>query len=260
MNALQLTRVTVRFGGLTAVDDLSFRVQQGAIHSLIGPNGAGKSTIINAITGLYPLTQGAIRVLEKDLSGKRPDEICRFGVARTFQNTQLFGEMTVMENVLVGAHIHTRYRIVQSVLRSPQFAKSEQQSRDRAVNLLEKVGLGSDTATNAASLPFGKQRQLELARALASNPKLLLLDEPAAGLGAAEIDRLNRTLLMLRDQYSLTILLVDHVMKVVMSISDKITVLNNGQKISEGTPDEVRADPEVKRAYLGDKGHRARTT
>ncbi|GAC1439706.1 MAG: ABC transporter ATP-binding protein [Terriglobales bacterium] len=260
MRVLQLASVKVEFGGLVAVDDLSFSVRQGTIHSLIGPNGAGKTTVINTITGLYRPSHGEIRVAHTDISQSRPDEICRLGVARTFQNTQLFGEMTALENVVIGADIHARYGIFESITRLPRYRRGERRSVHRALELLDMVGLRADAFVNAAALPFGKQRQLELARALASNPKLLLLDEPAAGLRSAEIDSLNEMLLKLRDERGITILLVDHVMKVVMRISDRITVLNFGHKIAEGTPIEVRGDPEVTRAYLGSKVNRARTS
>jgi branched-chain amino acid transport system ATP-binding protein len=260
MNALELSDVTVRFGGLVAVNGLTFSVRDGAIHSLIGPNGAGKSTVINTITGLYAPTQGAVRVAGRDTAGLRPDQISCAGVARSFQNTEMFGEMTVLENILVGAHRQADHGLFASVLRLPSFFRGERKMRVRAEELLEIVGLARDRDTLASALPFGKQRQLELARALASSPKLLLLDEPAAGLRSAEIAHLNRTLVRLRDEHRLTILLVDHVMKVVMNISDRITVLNFGQKIAEGTPEEVRAHPEVRRAYLGDRPDRARAS
>jgi len=259
MDALQLAKVTVRFGGLVAIDDLSLNVQEGTIHSLIGPNGAGKSTVINTITGLYRPTLGKVLIFQEEISEKRPDEICRLGISRTFQNTQLFSEMTVLENVVVGAHIRARYGIGQSVFHLSQYHTEERLTRDRASELLEVFGLLPDAAKIAGALPFGKQRQLEIARALASRPKVLLLDEPAAGLRPAEIDRLNGTLLKVREENTLTILLVDHVMKVVMNISDCVTVLNFGHKIAEGTPEAVRGDSEVKRAYLGEQVKRART-
>jgi branched-chain amino acid transport system ATP-binding protein len=257
MKSLQLQGLTVRFGGLVAVDNLSFAIEEGAIHSLIGPNGAGKTTVINVISGLYPISQGSVRFRGNEILGERPDEICRAGVARTFQNTEIFGEMTVLENVLVGGHIHAKYGLLPSMLQTPKYFALEQELHERAESLLDAVGLSRDRDTPAGNLPFGKQRPLELARALASGPKLLLLDEPAAGLRAVEIDELNQALVKLRDRHELTILLVDHVMKVVMNISDRITVLNFGQKIAEGTPSEVRTDPEVRRAYLGDRHDRA---
>jgi len=257
MKSLEVQELTVRFGGLVAVDNLSFAIEEGAIHSLIGPNGAGKTTIINVISGLYPISQGSVCFRGSEILGDRPDEICRAGIARTFQNIEIFGEMTVLENVLVGAHIHAEYGLFSSMLQTPKYFVLEQEIQERAKNLLDAVGLSRDQDTLASNIPFSKQRPLELARALASGPKLLLLDEPAAGLRVAEIDELNQTLVKLRDRHGLTILLVDHVMKVVMNISDRITVLNFGQKIAEGTPSEVRNDPEVRRAYLGDRHERA---
>ena len=260
MTALDLRDVVVRFGGLVAVSHLSFSVREGSIHSLIGPNGAGKSTVINTITGLYKPSHGSVSVFGRNVGGLRPDQISKAGVARTFQNTEIFGEMTVLENVLVGAHRQADYGPLGAMLRLPRFPRQEGGLYDRADALLERVGLGADRDTLASALPFAKQRQLEIARALATSPKILLLDEPAAGLRAGEIERLNQTLVDLREEHDLTILLVDHVMKVVMNISDRITVLNFGQKIAEGTPGEVRADPEVRRAYLGDRPDRARAS
>jgi branched-chain amino acid transport system ATP-binding protein len=260
MNAIELQDVIVRFEGLIAISQLSFAVRDGVIHSLIGPNGAGKSTVINTITGLYEPSSGTVSVYGRQVGGLRPDEISKGGVARTFQNTEMFGEMTVLENVLVGAHRQANYGLLGAMLRLPGFLRQEPDMYTRANDLLEVVGLSADRDTLASALPFGKQRQLEIARALATRPKVLLLDEPAAGLRAAEIERLNRMLGRLRQEHGLTILLVDHVMKVVMNISDRITVLNFGQKIAEGTPEEVRADPEVRRAYLGDRPDRARAS
>ena len=260
MNCLEVERLTVRFGGLTAVDALDLVVADGAIHSLIGPNGAGKTTVINVVTGLYPAAAGSIRFRGRPILGRRPDEISRAGIARSFQNTEIFPEMTVFENVLVGAHRHADYGPVAAVLRTPRFRRQEKLVTERSEALLDAVGLGRERDVLAANLPFGKQRRLELARALASSPTLLLLDEPAAGLRAAEIEDLNRTLVRLRGQYGLTILLVDHVMQVVMNISDRITVLNFGRKIAEGTPEAVRADADVRRAYLGDHAGRARAS
>jgi branched-chain amino acid transport system ATP-binding protein len=260
MNSLEIDHLTVRFGGLVAVNELSFTVREGSIHSLIGPNGAGKTTVINTITGLYPTSKGSVRVFGSEILGRRPHEISHAGVARTFQNTEIFGEMTVLDNVLVGAHAHAHYGLAPAILRTPKYSKQEREIRERAHQLIDIVGLARDRSTLAANLPFGKQRSLELVRALASAPRLLLLDEPAAGLRAAEINHLNATLVTLRERHRLTILLVDHVMKVVMNISERITVLNFGQKIAEGTPEAVRTDPEVRRAYLGGKTERARAS
>jgi branched-chain amino acid transport system ATP-binding protein len=257
MTNLEIERLTVRFGGLVAVDDLSFAVQPGSIHSLIGPNGAGKTTVINTVTGLYPASDGSIRLGGSEILGARPERIARAGIGRTFQNAELFAEKTVIENVLVGAHGRAAYGIVAAMLRTPGFRRQEQDMVGQASALLHAVGLAGERDMPAATLPLGKQRLLELARALAARPKLILLDEPAAGLRAAEIDDLNRTLSDLRDRLGLTILLVDHVMQLVMNISDRVTVLNFGRKIAEGSAASVRVDPEVRRAYLGDERARA---
>ncbi|MGD9922994.1 MAG: ABC transporter ATP-binding protein [Pseudorhodoplanes sp.] len=257
MKAIEISNLTVRFGGLLAVDDFSFEVRKGDIHSLIGPNGAGKTTVINTITGLYPVSGGSIRVAGKEVLGSSPPAISRAGVARTFQNTEIFGEMSVFENVLVGSHCRHEYGLTAAMFRTPKYWRVERSMREKARDLLDIVGLSADSDKIASSLSFGKQRALEIARALASEPKLLLLDEPAAGLRSGEISHLNEALLNLRKQHELTILLVDHVMKVVMSISDEITVLNFGRKIAEGKPDVVRMDKEVRRAYLGDNPDRA---
>ena len=256
MNCLEVEQLTVRFGGLVAVDGLELSVAANSIHSLIGPNGAGKTTVINTITGLYPASQGTIQFLGQEVLGKPAHRISRAGIARTFQNIEIFPEMTALQNVLVGAHCRARYGSFAAMLRTAHFRADERIIAGEAAQLLEMVGLTGDALTIAADLPFGKQRLLELARALAGEPKLLLLDEPAAGLRAAEIEELNCRLIWLRDRRGLTILLVDHVMQVVMNISDRVTVLNFGRKIAEGSVDAVRADPEVRRAYLGSgSGH-----
>ncbi len=251
MNCLEVERLTVRFGGLVAVDGLELAVAANSIHSLIGPNGAGKTTVINTIMGLYRAAQGSIYFNGQQILGASPHRISRAGIARTFQNIEIFPEMTVLENVMVGAHCRAHYGSFAAMLRMPRFSTGERLIVSAAERLLETVGLNSDEVAVAANLPFGKQRLLELARALAGNPKLLLLDEPAAGLRASEVDELNRRLVGLRDQYGLTILLVEHVMQVVMNVSDRVTVLNFGRKIAEGGVEAVRADPEVRRAYLG---------
>ena len=251
MNCLEIEGLTVRFGGLVAVDELQFSVRANSIHSLIGPNGAGKTTVINTVMGLYPASHGSIRFQGRDILGAPPYRISQAGIARTFQNIEVFPDMTALENVLVGAHGRVDYGSFSAMLRTPRFRADERMIVGRARELLEIVGLIGEAEVPAASLPFVKQRLLELARALAGDPKLILLDEPAAGLRAAEIEEFNQRLVALRDQYGLTILLVDHVMQVIMNISDRVTVLNFGRKIAEGTVDAVRADPEVQRAYLG---------
>lgn len=253
MALLSVRDLTVQFGGLRAVDGVSMDVEAGRIHSLIGPNGAGKSTVINAITGLYPVRAGSIRLAGEELTGLAPHRIAARGVTRTFQNVELFGEMTVLDNVLVGAHRRLGYGVLGATLRAGSGWRTERREAQRAEQILETVGLADDRRTRARDLPFARQRRLELARALAAEPRLLLLDEPAAGMTAAEVAGLNKILAGLRERQGLTILLVDHVMQVVMEISDVITVLHYGRKIAEGPAPAVRSDPEVVRAYLGER-------
>ncbi len=257
MNCLEVEQLTVRFGGLVAVDNLHLTVQANSIHSLIGPNGAGKTTVINTIAALNPAAAGSVRFRSKEILGAPAHEISRAGVGRTFQNTELFPEMTVLDNVLVVAQQNASYGWLPAMMRTRKFLADERTIFERARELLDRFGLAGDYRTIVTNLPFAKQRLVELARALAGNPSLLLLDEPAAGLRAAEIDELNRRLVWLRDQHCLTILLGDHVMQVVMNISDRVTVLNFGRKISEGTVEAVRKDPEVQRAYLGRRAEHA---
>ncbi|MGA7810928.1 ABC transporter ATP-binding protein [Bradyrhizobium sp.] len=248
---LSLCDVTVRFGGLVAVNNVSIEVHAGMIHSLIGPNGAGKTTIINTVTGVYAPSQGAIGFDGRPLAGVTPDQICRRGLTRTFQNTELFADMTVADNIRVGMHSTAEYGLLSAILRSRCCRATEARMSERVTELLALVNLADQRGTQACALPLAKMRRLELARALAANPRMLLLDEPAAGLRASEIEEMNATLLMLRNKLGIAILLVDHVMPVVMGVSDLITVVNFGQKIAEGTPKQVRSNPAVIAAYLG---------
>jgi branched-chain amino acid transport system ATP-binding protein len=242
---LDIEGVTVRFGGLTAVDNLSFQVQRGTIHALIGPNGAGKSTTFNCISRYYQPTMGRIRIEGEDVTYHAPAHMARLGVARTFQNLELFSELSVYENVMLGCHSHSAYTLG-GLLRPPSG-----ETRDLVDSLIERVGLTHDRHTRAIELDFGHQKLLELARALALKPRLLLLDEPAAGLRNSDIENLDQLLTELVQRDGITVLLVEHVMQLVMSISNRITVMSFGQKIAEGTPKEISENPQVIEAYLG---------
>ncbi|GMV45163.1 MAG: ABC transporter ATP-binding protein [Pseudomonadota bacterium] len=242
---LEVRGITVTFGGLTAVNDLSFDVRQGTIHALIGPNGAGKSTVFNCISRYYRPARGSIVLDGQDILGIRADRMARLGVARTFQNLELFGELSVYENVLLGCYSHSAGTLAR-LLRRP-----DAQTRDLVDSLIERVGLAKERETRARELDFGRQKLLELARALALKPRLLLLDEPAAGLRNRDIESLDRLLTELAGRDGITVLLVEHVMQLVMSISDRITVMSFGQKIAEGSAQEVSRDPAVIEAYLG---------
>ncbi len=244
-NFLEVSGITVRFGGLVAVSNLSFEVARGSIHALIGPNGAGKSTTFNCISRYYQPTEGRIIVDGEDVTRHAPSSMAGMGIARTFQNLELFGDLSVYENVLLGCHSHSAGTLGK-LLRRPSG-----EIRDLVDSLIERVGLTHDRNTRAKELDFGHQKLLEIARALALNPRLLLLDEPAAGLRNRDIENLDRLLTQLAEKDGITVLLVEHVMQLVMSISDRITVMSFGQKIAEGTPKEISENPTVIEAYLG---------
>jgi branched-chain amino acid transport system ATP-binding protein len=248
---LELRGLGVRFGGLVALDAVSVQVAPGTVHAVIGPNGAGKTTLINLVAGLYRPTTGDILLEGAPIAGLAPHRIAARGVARSFQNMELFGAMTARENVVAGMHRHLRQGLADAVLRLPRWRREERAASARAMELLELVGLAAVAESLAGDLALGQQRRLELARALAVGPRLLLLDEPAAGLRAAEADELVRVLAGLRASQGLSMLLVDHVMRVVMGVSDRITVLHHGRLLAEGDPAAIRAHPEVIAAYLG---------
>ena len=255
---LEITNLTKDFGGLRALDDVSLNVKDGEIVALIGPNGAGKTTFFNCITGIYPPTKGEMAITligqkRKLLNGLKPNHVTQSGLARTFQNIRLFQNMTVLENVMIGRHCRMSAGIPGAIFRNPATVREEEKVVEDSYKVLEKIGLEQFVNEYAKNLPYGAQRRLEIARAMATEPAILLLDEPAAGMNARETKELDDLIVRIRDQESISILLIEHDMKLVMSLSDRIVVVDYGKRIAEGTPLEIKNNPAVIKAYLGEE-------
>lgn len=251
MAMLEVTSLGISFGGLRAVDELSMKIEKGGLVGLIGPNGAGKTTAFNMLTGVYRPTDGGIRLDGQNLIGKKPHEICKMGVARTFQNIRLFNNLSVEDNVKIGMHNSIHCGLFSGILRLPRYWKEEKTAHERALELLSIFHMQDLAGTKAGSLPYGAQRRLEIIRALGTNPSLLLLDEPAAGMNPSETAELMENIVKIRDTFQIAILLIEHDMNLVMGICEGICVLNFGQIIAKGTPTEIQNNPEVIKAYLG---------
>lgn len=252
MAMLEVKNIGISFGGLKAVDNFSLTIEKGQLYGLIGPNGAGKTTIFNLLTGVYKADHGSIFLDGKELTGKSTIEINQAGIARTFQNIRLFKDLSVLDNVKAGLHNHHPYSTIEGIFRLPRYYKVEKEMNARAMELLKVFDLDKECDYKASNLPYGKQRKLEIARALATDPKLLLLDEPAAGMNPNETAELMETIRFVRDNFDMTVLLIEHDMKLVSGICEKLTVLNFGQVLREGATSDVLHDPEVIKAYLGE--------
>ena len=252
MSLLEVRNLTISFGGLRAVDDFKKKKKKGQLYGLIGPNGAGKTTVFNLLTGVYKPNEGIIKLEDKDITGLKTIDINKAGIARTFQNIRLFKELTVLDNVKVGLHNHYHYSTIEGILRLPKYYKVEKEMDERAMELLKVFELDGEAEYLASNLPYGKQRKLEIARALATDPKLLLLDEPAAGMNPNETGELMDTIRFVRDKFDMTILLIEHDMKLVSGICEELTVLNFGRILAQGQTGTVLNDPQVITAYLGE--------
>lgn len=252
MAMLEVNNLSIQFGGLHAVDNFYLTIEKGQLYGLIGPNGAGKTTVFNLLTGVYKPTEGIIKLDGEDITGRSTIEINMSGVARTFQNIRLFKDMPVLDNVKVGFHNHHKYSTLTGILRLPKYYKVEKEMNERAMEILKVFDLDKEADYLAGNLPYGKQRKLEIARALATEPKLLLLDEPAAGMNPNETKELMDTIRFVRDHFDMTILLIEHDMKLVGGICEELTVLNFGQVLAQGNTAEVLKDPAVITAYLGE--------
>ena len=252
MALLEVKNLGISFGGLRAVDDFHLEIEQGQLYGLIGPNGAGKTTVFNLLTGVYQSTDGYIMLDGENITGKKTIEINKHGIARTFQNIRLFKDLSVLDNVKAGLHNHRTYSTLEGILRLPRYYKVEKEMDEEAMELLKVFGLDGECDFKASNLPYGKQRKLEIARALATKPKLLLLDEPAAGMNPNETAELMETIRFVRDHFGMTILLIEHDMKLVSGICERLTVLNFGQVLCTGPTQEVLSNPEVIKAYLGE--------
>lgn len=252
MALLEVNNLGISFGGLRAVNEFHLKIEKGCLYGLIGPNGAGKTTVFNLLTGVYKPNEGVIRLDGENIVGKKTIDINKAGVARTFQNIRLFKDLSVLDNVKVGLHNHYRYSMLEGIFRFPQYFKVEKAMDEKAMELLSVFDLDKEAHTMAANLPYGKQRELEITRALATEPKLLLLDEPAAGMNPNETRELMETIRFVRDEFHMTILLIEHDMKLVSGICEELTVLNFGEVLAEGATSDVLNDPEVIKAYLGE--------
>ena len=252
MAMLEVNNLSIQFGGLRAVDNFNLKIEKGQLYGLIGPNGAGKTTVFNLLTGVYKPTEGVIRLDGQDITGKNTIEINKAGIARTFQNIRLFKDMPVLDNVKVGLHNHHAYSTLTGILRLPKYHKVEREMNERAMEILKVFDLDQEAGYLAGNLPYGKQRKLEIARAMATDPKLLLLDEPAAGMNPNETQELMNTIRFVRDHFDMTILLIEHDMKLVAGICEELTVLNFGQILTQGETSMVLNDPAVITAYLGE--------